>query len=80
MKKVRQAAFEDCKSLVHAHLCDGLEVLGTDETYTDNERYGGVFEGSALEDIRLPSTLKTIKYSAFKNCDRLATISLPDKI
>ena len=34
---VRQAAFEDCKSLVHAHLCDGLEVLGTNERSADNE-------------------------------------------
>ena len=71
---VHQAAFQNCKSLVHAHLCDGLEALGVFERSADNESYGGVFDGSALKTIRLPSTLKTIEYRAFCFCKNLSCI------
>ena len=55
-------------------------MLGTDEYFGDDEQMRGVFEESALENIKLPSTLRRIEYSAFKNCKNLKSIGLPEKI
>ena len=44
---------------------EGLEVLGTDEYTEDGKMYYGVFGKSALEDVKLPLTLKRIEYGAF---------------
>ena len=56
-----------------------MEVLGKDE-YLDGKELCGVFEGSAIEDIKLPTTLKRIEYSAFKNCKYLKRVRLPEKL
>lgn len=58
-------------------LNEGLEVLGTDE-YPKSGLWSGVFEGSALEHVDLPSTLRRIEYSAFDGCEMLRRIALPD--
>ena len=58
-------------------LNEGLEVLGTDE-YPGGEDWCGVFHGSALESVELPSTLRRIEYSAFAYCARLKHIRLPE--
>ena len=55
-------------------------MLGTDEYFGDDEPMRGVFEESALENIKLPSTLRRIEYSAFKNCKNLKSIDLSEKI
>ena len=47
---------------------EGLEVLGTDEYDTDGEMRHGVFGYSAVQDVRLPATLKRIEYRAFEGC------------
>ena len=61
-------------------LNEGLETLGTDE-YTPNGRpWYGVFQDSALVNVRLPSTLRRIEYYAFQNCRRLKGITLPEKL
>lgn len=61
-------------------LNEGLEVLGTDEYPDDGRRWYGVFGGSALEYIELPSTLKRIEYSAFEDCKNLKSIGLPEML
>ena len=38
----------------------------------------GVFEGSALEEIALPSTLRRIEHCAFEKCKNLKRVLLPD--
>ena len=55
-------------------------MLGTDEYFGDDEPMRGVFEESALENIKLPSMLRRIEYSAFKSCKNLKSIDLPEKI
>lgn len=80
LRTVAQAAFECCGSLKTATFCDGLEVLGTDECPGDGTTWRGVFHGSALENIELPTTLKRIEYSAFQDCKNLKNIRLPDKL
>ena len=56
----------------------GLEVLGTDEYPSKGRIYYGVFQGSTIEEVTLPSTLKVIEYDAFRNCKNLKYITLPD--
>ena len=41
---------------------------------------GKVFLNSALESIRLPSTLKGIECNTFENCKNLKSVWLPDKL
>ena len=59
---------------------EGLEVLGTGEYENDGTLLYGVFEESALEDVRLPSTLKKIKFRAFNVCTDLRSIKLPERL
>lgn len=59
---------------------EGLEVLGTDKCTKEGQSYIGVFSNSAVEDVRLPSTLKRIEYSAFRGCRHLKSIRLPDRL
>ena len=74
LRIVAQGAFAGCKSLKTAVLNEGLEVLGTD----DGKKLGGVFQGSALESVELPSTLTTIGDSAFEGCRDLKKVKMSD--
>lgn len=78
LRVIAQGAFSACKNLKTAVLNDGLEVLGTDEYSQGNEMLKGVFQKSAVEDVKLPKTLKRIEYKAFANCESLRRIYLPD--
>lgn len=40
----------------------------------------GVFYESALERVRLPSTLKRIESDAFANCRNLRSVQLPERL
>ena len=53
-------------------------MLGTDEHTDNGDVYLGVFEGSAVEYVELPSTLKRIDYNTFRGCQNLKGIRLPD--
>ena len=68
-----QGAFGYCKDLKHIRLNEGLEVLGTDD-HLDGGRYCGVFEGSALESVEFPASLRTISQGAFAECKNLKTV------
>ena len=59
-------------------LGEGLEVLGSEGDQTDGERQCGAFAGSALETVRLPSTLRVIGRNAFRGCRYLRGIALPE--
>ena len=78
LRTIRQGAFYNCRNLKYVQLNEGLEVLGTDEYPSDRGLYCGVFEGSALESVTLPSTLRRIGYRAFIGCEKLEAVSLPD--
>lgn len=55
LKVIGQGAFDGCKHLKHVELNEGLETLGSDDYL-----HAGVFQDTALEDIKLPSTLKKL--------------------
>lgn len=59
---------------------DGLETLGTNEYLDNGRRLCGVFEGSAVEYVELPVTLKRIEYGAFMSCKSLMQIRLPERV
>ena len=62
---ISQSAFCECQNLRKAVLNEGLETLGTDEYPNGDGGWCGVFEGSVLEQVDLPSTLRKIEYSTF---------------
>ena len=55
-------------------------MLGTDEYANDGTQFYGVLQESVVERIELPSTLKRIEYGAFKKCEHLKSIVLPDRL
>lgn len=62
-------------------LNEGLKTLGqdiveTDMCFGDYRPYGGVFQGSGLESIDLPSTVKKLEYGTFMDCQSLKNIRL----
>ena len=63
LKTIEPAAFENCASLKHINLPEGLEVIKN-----------LVFIGTAIEKITLPSTLTQLQDEAFKNVTTLKTV------
>ena len=80
LRTVAQTAFTMCESLRTVKFGEGLEVLGTNEYSDDGKLLYGVFEGSSIESVELPSTIKRIEYSAFANCENLKSIGFPDSL
>lgn len=65
VREVGAHAFYECWQLRSVRLNKGLAKLGEKETVNGTEHEGEVFSGSAVEGIRLPSTLKRITARAF---------------
>ena len=61
-------------------LNEGLEKLGEKEVINGNEWEGCVFSGSAIESIKLPSTLKRLEEWTFYNCKNLKRIEIPSGV
>ena len=61
VKTVAVCAFKSCKQLRRTKLNEGLEVLGETWINKGKEFKGMVFAASGIEEIRLPSTLKTLE-------------------
>ena len=61
-------------------LNEGLEKLGEKEVLNENEWEGRVFAHSAVENVRLPSTLKRIEGEMFKHCHHLKRIEIPNGV
>ena len=70
------AAFYECEALWSVRLNEGLEMLGFTEPRTPFEmwRHRGVFRGTGLERVRLPSTLKVLGRYAFCDCKALREV------
>lgn len=80
LKKICQGAFCECRNLRTVKFSEGLEALGTDDYLDNGVLRPGVFENSSLNNVRLPSTLKRIEYSAFQGCSYLSDIYLPENL
>ena len=73
LKKICGGAFYSCKRLRRAVLNEGLEALA-DQRGGHIDTYYGVFQGSRIEEVTLPSTLREIGRNTFKWCSDLKTI------
>lgn len=58
-------------------LNEGLEKLGSREVINGVEYAGGAFDCSAVESVRLPSTLKRVEDNTFWNCKHLKNVEIP---
>ena len=79
-REVCAEAFYRCEYLRSVQLNEGLQKLGAKEVVNGRECEGEVFLGSALESIRLPSTLKRIEYRTFSCCENLRSIDIPSGV
>lgn len=80
VREVGAEAFQYCNCLETVQLNEGLERLGEKETINEREFEGGVFVNSAIENIRLPSTLRRIEAEMFEGCEHLRSVEIPDGI
>ena len=80
VRKVGAGAFYRCEYLRSVQLNEGLQKLGAKEVVNGRECEGEVFFGSALESIRLSSTLKRIEYRTFNCCEYLRSIEIPSGV
>ena len=80
MRKVGALAFSHCEQLKTVQLNEGLEKLGAKETSEGEECEEGVFECSAIESVRLPSTLRRLEDQTFRSCKRLRSVEVPNGV
>ena len=66
VKEVGARAFHKCESLRRAQLNEGLRRLGAKQIVGDREYEGHVFAESALESVKLPSTLDRVGAGMFR--------------
>ena len=85
LREIRAGAFAECPALRTVTLSEGLVSLGPQpvaqrryDQRTPGNYWGsevvGVFEGSGLEEISLPTTLTQVHESTFRNCAKLAAV------
>ena len=92
VKKVGEMAFKDCTKLTTVKLEEGVEEIG-DSAFLGcgelkmvtipasvKEIGESVFEGSSLEELTIPASMKVIKVSAFKNSVKLKKVTMEDGV
>ena len=92
VKKVGEMAFKDCIKLTTVELEEGVEEIG-DSAFVGcgelkmvtipasvKEIGESVFEGSSLEELTIPASMKVIKVSAFKNNVKLKKVTMEDGV
>ena len=80
LKEVGASAFEDCEHLRNVQLNESLEKLGQKEIVNDTEYEGNVFANCAIEDIKIPFSLKRVEARTCKDCKHLANIELQNGV
>ena len=80
LRTIAQGAFCECQNLKTVKFCEGPEVLGTNERQSNGGAFRGIFEGSALECLELPRTLRRMGRQVFKNCGNLKCVTLPQGV
>ena len=92
VKRVGEMAFKDCAKLTTVKLEEGVEEIG-DSAFTGcgelkmvtippsvKEIGEKVFEGSSLEELTIPASMRVIKVSAFKNSEKLKKVTMEDGV
>ena len=65
LKTICNGAFAICENLRQVVLNDSMKTLGVEGDFKEQYKYGGVFQESAVEDVKLPAKLKHIALRVF---------------
>lgn len=92
VKRVGETAFKDCVKLTTVKLEEGVEEIGNSAfegcgelkmvsiPASVKEIGESVFEGSSLEEMTIPASMKIVKDGAFKNCTGLKTLTIEEGV
>lgn len=91
LKKLSTNAFAYCEIIESINLPEGVDDFGDMRTFCWCYKLKSInipagvtklpdycFYGTAIEEIELPSTIKTIGSNAFQSCSKLARVVLPE--
>lgn len=76
LQTLEDGVFSDCRALKGIRLPDSLRTIGSTAAGTLLER--GVFAGSGLRELTVPSRVELIGNGAFSGCRELRTAALPE--
>ena len=92
VKKVGEKAFKDCTGLTKVELEEGVEEIG-DSAFEGCEELKvvtipasvkdigeSVFDGSSLEEVTIPASMKVVKDYAFKGCKELKKLTIENGV
>jgi len=92
VKKVGEKAFKDCTGLTKVELEEGVEEIG-DSAFEGCEELKvvtipasvkdigeSVFDGSSLEEVTIPASMKVVKDNAFKGCKELKKLTIEEGV
>ena len=77
LREVEYGAFFDCKRLRDVVLNEGLTTLGKCEHKSAYDSRG-MFKGSEVQYVTLPSTLRILGDDVFRNCESLRRVTFRD--
>lgn len=92
VKKVGEKAFKDCTRLTKVELEEGVEEIGDSAfegcgelkvvTIPASVKDIGesVFDGSSLEEVTIPASMKVVKDGAFKGCKELKKLTIENGV
>jgi len=75
LKQIKNSVVEQCAGLKHLELPASLEVLGSNDGYSEE-----VFSQSGLEEITLPEGITEIPLRSFFGCRQLKKVTLPASV
>lgn len=92
VQDIKRSAFANCTNLTFVKLpnsmttvpaecflnCSALNQIQYSEQLTTIGNYA--FQNTAITELILPETVKTIEYGAFYHCEKLQTVKLPQKL
>ena len=92
VKKVGEKAFKDCTSLKTVNIEEGVEEIGNSAFEGCSELKvvtipasvidigESVFDGSSLEEVVIPASMKVVKAGAFKGCKELKKLTIENGV
>ena len=81
LERIGNAAFRHCSSLIEVELPFGLQVLGENEGWSDDdaEYNASVFyDCASLEKVTLPGNVMDLQSHVFAECPSLTTVIIPE--
>lgn len=78
VRNVCPGAFMNCENLKSVQLNEGLLTLGVEERSDSKLDNGYAFAASAIESVKIPSTLKRIEIATFYQCAELKKVTFSE--